>query len=304
MGFFDSLFGGSDEPQVASTSSPAMMGFAKKSIKRDLLPEAQRVYQGLSSKDPRSFIAGFDPATLQAQDMIMQLAQGGSPMLSGMQDYMTSLLSGQFASPETNPWLAEAYNQAAGRMGEQFQNVTLPGMRSSAQGAGRSGSGVQALLEGQQMDALSQGLGSLANQMYGGAYQQNMQNMLTGAQMAPLLNQAMYQPAQMMDLVGQQRRGLEQQLLSADLQIPQELLAGYRSNIVGPWSGVGQQTTSYQPQQQSSGLLGQALGLGASLIPGLGLFSGGGSNIPIGATNYGGGSWGSSTPYIGGLYRR
>ena len=97
-----------------------------------------------------------------AADQLSGIASGNigyraSPL---MQDFM----GGKFLDPETNPWLKGAYEDAAGQVRGQ--------VNSQFSGAGRYGSGAN-------QEILGRNLGQLANTMYGGAYQQGMNQMLS-----------------------------------------------------------------------------------------------------------------------------
>ena len=142
--------------------------------------EASRLYNqgGGGNAGLDQYITGLqsrinDPAyqvrQSQARDTGYQVATGelGWKPTQTLQDFE----SGKFLSPETNPWLKGAYDDAAGALRGQINGQFA--------GAGRYASGAN-------QDILGQNLGKLANQFYGGAYQQGQQQRL---QASTLMNQ-------------------------------------------------------------------------------------------------------------------
>jgi hypothetical protein len=100
-----------------------------------------------------------------------------------------------------NPWLSGMYDQAAGRVTDNFNKSVIPGMDTQFAQSGRLGSGSYAKLRGDAEKQLGQTLGDMGTSMYGQAYssdmaaknamlgqyagmgQQDVQNRLMGSQM-------------------------------------------------------------------------------------------------------------------------
>src|SRR5262249_32641181 len=89
-----------------------------------------------------------------------------------------------------NPYLAPYFNQAAEQLTAQFQNAIEPSILAQGIKSGTFGSTGNASADLQAQDALSQGLASLAAQIYEPAYGQERQLQL-GAQQA--MNQEVLQ---------------------------------------------------------------------------------------------------------------
>jgi hypothetical protein len=66
------------------------------------------------------------------------------------------------------------YDQAAGRVTDNFNNSVIPGMDTSFAQSGRLGSGAYAKLRGDSEKQLGQTLGDMGTSMYGQAYQSDM----------------------------------------------------------------------------------------------------------------------------------
>ena len=248
-----------------------------------LFPEAARLYGIGAQRDPRETIAGFDPAQLEAQNLMLSLARGGVPGLGQAQDLMGSILGGDYLSPDSNPYLSQYYDQAARGVTESFRDVTYPTLTSSAQGAGRYGSGLYSQLLGQKEEALGQSLGDIATNIYGPAYQFERGQQTNMMNLMPMLNQLQYMPAGMIGAVGDQRQGLEQLMRSAEVNYPWGQLGNYKNMLTGPWSGLGPgsqttETTGTSPQDNSG--LGAMAGLGSQLL--MSMFGGGGGGANLG----------------------
>ena len=76
---------------------------------------------------------------------------------------------GQFVGQ--NPFLNQAFNQAAGQVTDQFRNAVQPGINQSFGGAGRTGSFAHAAAQGQAAKGLGNSLQGLASNIYGGGYE-------------------------------------------------------------------------------------------------------------------------------------
>lgn len=85
---------------------------------------------------------------------------------------LDSTLSGQYLNPGTNPYLNATYDQAAGKVAQQYSTAIAPGLAAGAQRAGQFGSSAmnEAMLMSQGQ--LGNTLNDLATNIYGGNYQQ------------------------------------------------------------------------------------------------------------------------------------
>lgn len=172
----------------------------------------------------------FAPQTELALGLMQQRALGGSPYEQSNQSYLTRALSqpqvdlgftgaaAQYGQDQgllgysplaqtaqgsfvgANPYLNQQFGQAAQQMSRQFQEAVLPGINATFGDAGMTGGGQHQAAIASAQNELSQGLGGLAANLYGDAYQQERANQLAAAGQ---LTQAGLQQSQLLgDLYG------------------------------------------------------------------------------------------------------
>ncbi len=145
-----------------------------------------------------STVAEMDPRRGAALQGLFERGMGGSPEELQLSNFLTSelgggggaggLLSGlgvgqdalgQAASGQINPLVDDAFQSAASNLTESFNEGILPGINATFASAGRSGSGLQADALGNAAGELSDTLGSMAADMYGGAAESALNRQLT-----------------------------------------------------------------------------------------------------------------------------
>jgi len=209
-------------------------------------------------------VAGFSPEQELGFNLQTQRALAGSPTLNAANTNLTNTLSGNYLSPDSNPYLKSnvntALNDVQSRINSQFNNNNFG---STA-----------------HQETLQRGLGEQANALYGQNYTNERNNMMQGTSLAPTLANADYMDAAMLQGVGAQRQGLANQYLgnsantfNAAAQFPYEQLQRY-GNVVSQGTGQGGTTTSTAPNpNQSSGaanvLGGGMAGYGAAQALGM-----------------------------------
>lgn len=204
---------------------------------------------------------GSDPQRQAYDDMLWQTNRdladiaGGNAGMYSMSPELQRFASGSMLSPDSNPWLKGMYEDAAGAMRGQ--------VASQFAGAGRYGSGAN-------QEILGRGLGQLANQMYGGAYQQGVGQMLSASMLGDQLtgqntDRRMRAMAMQPSMMGAQDNDLYRlgQVQQAQIDAPWQNLQRYMG-IVNPGINFGstqtQSTPSYSnPVGQGLGLLGGGL---------------------------------------------
>jgi len=228
---------------------PYVIGDEKKGI-TGVLPEAQRLYESSSpSYFPGSTVAGFNPAQLQSQEMITQRA-GMPSTVDAAQGYLGDVMSGKYLNSNPN---SDALSQ-------NIWGQVAPRVQGAFTGAGRSGSGLEAI------NLQDQFTNSLAPQMFN-QYNQERGFQQQAAGMAPGLDLAGYQGAGMLGQVGLQQQQQAQTGINADIQrhnfeqnLPQNKLNQYLAAIYGaPGSTSSTSTPGASPLQM---LLGGLLGAG------------------------------------------
>ncbi len=246
--------------------------------------------------------AGLSGATLEA------LNQAGGGNASGAaQNYITDTLSGGGDNPyeailgsgtaglqdtasgaflNSNPYLDATFDASASRLTDQFNDSILPNIGAQFGMSGGAGSALHQELATKAGGQLTDSLGSLAADIYGGNYanerglMQDAQGQLTStganlygtgvnekanaAGMAPGIDTAQFNPwQQLTDIGGQQEafgeRQLEDQINRHNFEQNAELqsLQDYMSMITGNYGGT---STSMASGGSGSGL---ATGLGA-----------------------------------------
>jgi hypothetical protein len=197
---------------------------------------------------------------------------GVYPGLNQAQATNQAFMSGQFASPSTNPYLQDYYNAAAAPVIANYQQAVAPNILSNAIGAGGLGSsGTASAFDAAQAN-LGTSLQDLASNIYEPAYQQGMTQMQNAVGMEPGLATAMYTPLnEQLSIAGQQAQLANQQ---AGLVGQQTGLSGQEAAAIGQQTGLtgqqaslyGQQLAANQQQLAAMGQMGQAaqniLGIG------------------------------------------
>jgi hypothetical protein len=115
--------------------------------------------------------------------LIQQRALGGNPTFQNAEKNLNQVISGQ-----ENPYLDSAYNQAASKVSDS--------VNSNFSSAGRYGSGAHT-------DVLSENLGDLATNIYGGAYDADQGRRLQAIGQAPAFANQQYQDASQLLNAGQ-----------------------------------------------------------------------------------------------------
>lgn len=277
---------------------------------------AQNTY-GQYAGNPSASVAGFTPQQQQAIGQTQQVANGtninnASGVNNAAGDYTTNLLNGQYlnsnpgnsafgsfanGSMMNNPYQTGAVNAANDAITRSYQNATAPNTASQFEAAGRYGSGAAANAQSQNQQDLATQLGNTDATMMGNIYQQNMGNMLAGAQG---LSQN-YNTASQQQLAGSANApnivnsvngsisnlynmgGNEQALQQSQINAPWQLLNNYSNLIQGQYGGNTSTSTPYYTNQMAGAMggamggaaLGGALSSGSSYGSGLGALAGG-----------------------------
>lgn len=165
----------------------------------------------------------FNSAQNTGLDMVQKRAMNGSATVDNAEQNLNQMMSGG-----ANPYLDKMYGRAA----EQVQNS----VNSNFSAAGRYGSGAQT-------DVLSQNLGDMATQMYGGAYENDQNRRMAAIGMAPQFGNMEYQDASQLLNAGQIMQDQTQKPMDFQYQQFQE-----------------QQNDPYKKLAAMSGVFGSNLG--------------------------------------------
>lgn len=251
-------------------------------------------------QNPSATVAGFTPMQQQAMGATQNVANGtnfgnASGVNNAAGNYTANVLNGntsaspassafaQFAngSMMNSPYQAGALDAANNAITRAYQTGTAPQTASAFEGSGRYGSGAYGQAVSQNQQDLATQLGNTDASLVSSMYQQNMGNMLQGAQglsqqqnaalsMAPNTVNSINGAATNLYNMGGNQQALQQQQINA----PWQLLGNYSNIINSLPSGLGTQTAT-QPYYSNSlaGGMGGALGgaaLGSAIMPGIG----------------------------------
>ena len=210
-------------------------------------------------------------------------------ILNPAERYARASMSGQYLSPESNPYLADMVTAASQAARDQFLTSSIPGLSSQFGRSGRTGSPGMASAFENLSAGYGRGISDIATKLYGTAYENERQRQQEMAMFAPDLLQArtsMYGSAlDAQDILNEQRqRELTDRVnrFNFEQAAPSEALQRYLKSVSGQF---GQQTTQteqvFQPEQwtqilgglgalSQSGLLGGILDAGGDFVDWIG----------------------------------
>lgn len=252
-----------------------MSGGGSNTVSQNTVPEWLQPYltQTLSSAQslensggpqyyPGQQVAGLTPMQNQGFADVQQQASGSNAS-DAAQAMNEKIQSGAFLDPSTNPYLTGTYNTAA----QQVQNSVA----SQFAGAGRNIIG-SAPVQSSAMD-------QLANEIYGGAYNTGMQQIVQSSGLSPTIDAGTYSPAQALLAAGTTQQQQGQNEINANMnaynyqqQLPENMLTWYASLMnqsANPFSGQSSSTSGGNPALQYAGLGLGVAGAGASLYSAL-----------------------------------
>lgn len=225
--------------------------------------EAENIYnQGPAQYYPgQTYVDMSDPTIAGLEGQVGQ-AQGGAQATNAATSYATNTLggnsdnpwagilgtgasgmadtaSGNFLTPDSNPFISDVYDAAANKLTTNFSDTVLPGINASFGTGGGAGGALHGLTLAKAGGELSDSLGDLGANIYGGNYQQErnrqeaaragltnagtnlygtgVQERLNLSGMAPGLDEAGYLPWQKMQEAGQQYEQFGERVLEDDI---------------------------------------------------------------------------------------
>jgi hypothetical protein len=222
--------------------------------------EAAKLYNSSGpTYAPFSTVQGFSPAQQQAQQMGMNRAQQGNPVMGASANYAQKSINGDFLNT----------GDQNGMIFQNMQSRIQPAIASQFSGSGRYGSQLHG-------DTFTRAMTEAYAPVMQQNYQQERGRQQDMAQYAPQYAADDYMNIAAMDAIGTQQQGLAQRerddavaRYSYDQDKPYNKLAQYMGLIGGNYGG---QTTSQQPYTQPglfSSLLGGGLA-GAGMAGNLG----------------------------------
>ena len=234
--------------------------------------QAKNIYNmGTPNYYPGETVAGFDPAQKAAQQATLGYTMGPRAASQQMaaEGSLIQGLSGQIDPNAYNP-MANALTQQV--MGNLKGNI-LPGLRQQTMtyqpGVGSRGNLVQ---NKAIANAVQQGLTKPMADLYTNAYNQAQQRAVQSGQLYPSIMSAPLSMYGAMSGVGQQRQGMRQRQMDADMAryqyeatAPQQALANYMKSISGDYGGT---ETKVAPSEFGTSLMsGLGSGLANMILP-------------------------------------
>lgn len=245
--------------------------------------------------DPSSSVAGFTPMQQQAMGATQGIANGtnfgnASGVNNAAGGYVSNMLNGNTsANPASSafanfangsmmnsPYQSAALDAANNAITRAYQTATAPQTASNFAASGRYGSGAYGQAVSQNQQDLATQLGNTDAGLVSSMYQQNMGNMLAGAQgLANQQNAALSMSPNIVNSINGAASNLynmggnQQALQQSQLNAPWQLLNNYSNLIQGQYGGQTSTTQPYYTNQLAGGM-GGALG-GAALAGAMGM---------------------------------
>lgn len=236
----------------------------------------------------RATVSPLTPQTRNLVGRVTNLANQPN-ILNPAERYARASMSGQYLSPESNPYLADMVTAASQAARDQFLTSSIPGLSSQFGRSGRTGSPGMANAFENLSAGYGRGIADIATNLYGTAYENERQRQQQMAMFAPDLLQArtgMYGAGlEAQDILNEQRqRELTDRVnrFNFEQAAPSDALQRYLKSVSGQF---GQQTTQteqvFQPEQwtqilgglgalSQSGLLGGILDAGGDFVDWIG----------------------------------
>jgi len=283
--------GGKSSKQTSTQTSSPWAG---------VQPHLRNVFGGAEelSGQPQQFFpgqtyAGMDP--LQQQGMQSQLDYAGGGLGNQVGAAQQAQLSAlQAPDVANNPYLSAQADVIQNRLGRNFNEQLMPGIRDQMMGAGQTGSSRHGVAQGIAARGTQEALGSSLADLYGGAYGQGLQAQSAAMGMSPQMAQLGMMPGQVQQQIGGQmraedQRGIDEAVARHDFEQtePWDRLSRYNS-LLGGGAGYGTTTST---SKQPSNMFGNVLGAG---MMGLGMMSGN----PMMAMSGAGGLFGGGAPSV------
>ncbi len=205
-----------------------------------MMSEAQRQYHTPLTYYQGTTIAPFTQEQKTAQQLQTMRALYGSPIESAAQQQILKTVSGEYVTPENNPYLRHYVQKG-------FENV-VPQINTSATQAGRYGSNAWSQLMGRAMGETVAGI-------YAPAYESERQRQMQAIQLAPAIAQIDYENISKLAQVGAEKQQMEQALINEAIQRHQfaQMEPWQRLFMLAPLVSAQVGGTTVSTTQQSGG---------------------------------------------------
>lgn len=168
---------------------------------------------------PSSTAAGFDPATVSAQQNALDFARTGAAESTGAaQSTLQSHLDPDFLLPETNPALQATIDAATKSVGRQVTERALPSVRTTAALHGGVGGSRQGIAEGLAISRGQETAGDIAASIASQGFKDALSAQTKALALAPQTIQSGTIPATIEGQVGLERQQQGQRELNSDIE--------------------------------------------------------------------------------------
>lgn len=249
------------------------------------LPAAENIAANPPTDIEGGRLAGVDPMQRMAQEMILaQMGGVGQGAQAGLNYSNFAFNDG--LNMAAHPYLGGMIDQAVRPVQQQLTQQILPSIRGSAVQAGQFGGSRQGVAEGLAIQGAQQQAGDIGSRLTFDAYQTGLDNAQKSLALLPQTLGASLMPAQMMEAVGAQRRGFDQQQIDENVRaqmfqqyMPFQISQEIAQLAMGlPGGSISTSPGLQGPNPIVAGMGGAAMGagLGTAIAPGPGTAIGAG----------------------------
>jgi hypothetical protein len=277
--------GGGDAP-TSTTNTTQLYSPEEAARRAKVMAEAERIYGRTSGAGMNMPGPAPSADTLQAQQMMRQLATGGWSDIAGQMPQAFNFGMQAAMNPTAAPGFADVLGTATRQVGEAFTGPKGPfaNIRSGFTAGSSGGSGTR---EGIAMGMAGRDylntIGDVTGRLTSDAYRTGLDTFGRTLALSPQMMQTAGMPAAGVGQVGQQVEGYEQQAREWELQAPWAAFGPYAnvvSGMSGP-SGTSSTATGSSPRANPMAPLGAAM-MGASMgaaVPAIGPWVGAGAGL-------------------------
>ena len=212
MGLLSGIFGGGQDDVKTTTTTE--LSPQQQQLLDPVIPIAEQFLANPPQLFPGSEVAGFTPLQQLGQGSALQAAQGPISQQANQASGVQNFLAGDVLFPETNPALQQAIQGAIRPLLQGFEQTVLPGIRSEANQSGQFGGSREGVAQGIGIQALLNQIGDTSAQVQSDAFGQGLDALVRGQALAPQTAGLQLLPGQVIEGVGNQQQGLNQQFLS------------------------------------------------------------------------------------------
>jgi hypothetical protein len=268
---------------TTQTTSQTQTNMGPWDVQQDYLKNAFKQADTIMSGNrgtyfPGSTVSPFNAAQNTGYNQIIDKA-GNNPLFPAAQSSYLKFVNGDYLSPQSNPYLRDTFDAAAGAVSDQFKNITAPTTDALFASNGPISGGARQNAQNLNNATLGRTLNDLAANIYGANYSQGMQNQYNAVSNVGNMIQSGYLDPTAMVNAGnaqqaQSQKELTDQVNAWNAQYSQnaqwDQLAKYMSIVGGNnWGQSGTSTTTQQTPYSSNPMM-QAFGgvLGAGSMAG------------------------------------